>query len=150
MQLRPYNPDDFDELYSVEERCFEMPLRFDREYMLELLTRPGSIAFVVEEQRSIVAFAIASLHTKTNLCIAYIETIEVLAEFRSRGLARKLLAQLEASAEAQRASKILLHVDCLNEIAVRLYETSGYSKVKERVHFYPNGNTAFVYQKSLL
>lgn len=149
MHLRPYNPNDFEGLYRVEERCFDVPLRFDRDYMLELLSRKGSIAFVVEEQSAIVAFAIASMHRKADRKFAYIETLEVLEEFRGRGVAGKLLAQLEASARGSLASIVILHVDRLNERAIRLYEGHGYSKVDEQENFYPNGNAAFVYRKTI-
>lgn len=149
MRLRPYNPDDFEGLYSVEERCFELPLRFDREYMVKLLTRKGSIAFVVEEKNAVVAFAIASLHKKAHQVFAYIETLEVLEEFRSRGVAGKLLVQVESAARSQLASMMWLHVDCCNECAIRLYEGHGYCKVDEQENFYPNGNAAWIYRKPL-
>jgi ribosomal protein S18 acetylase RimI-like enzyme len=117
--------------------------------MTELLTRPGAIAYVIEEKNSVVAFAIASLKSKNTQAIAYIETIEVLAAFRSRGFARRLLAQLEDSALAHSAELIWLHVDSKNNAAIRLYEASGYQKIREQENFYPNGNPAFIYRKSL-
>ncbi len=107
------------------------------------------MAFVVEEKNCVVAFAIASLHTKTRREIAYIETLEVLEEFRGRGVAGKLLTQLECAARSQLASMMWLHVDCCNERAIRLYEGHGYSKVNEEVNFYPNGNAAWIYRKPL-
>lgn len=149
MKLRAYNPDDFEALYRVEEQCFEVPIRFDREYMQELLARKGSIAFVIEMRNGIAGFAIVSAHKKAHQNYAYIETLEVLEEFRGRGLARKLLTRLEACARHSHASLMVLHVDCTNEHAIRLYVKCGYSKVKEHLNFYPNGHTAFIYKKEL-
>jgi ribosomal-protein-alanine N-acetyltransferase len=103
----------------------------------------------VEEQKVIVAFAIASIHKKAEQIYAYIETLEVLDGFRGRGMARLLIAELEASARGSHAAMVLLHVDCSNERAVRLYEKNGYEKVDEQEEFYPGGNTAFIYLKSL-
>lgn len=149
MDIRPFQPDDFESLYALEELCFTAPLRFDREYMLKILTQPESINHLVVDSSGVVAFIVGSLHQKTAVRAVYIETIEVHPEHRRRGYAYKLLAELEASARACLATQLWLHVDAANTTAIKIYERLDFVQHKFIDHFYPSGGAAYLYRKNI-
>lgn len=149
MQIRPFQPADFETLYALEELCFTPPLRFDREFMLKILTHPASINRVVLDAQTVIAFIIGSVHQKNSLRTVYIETLEVHPAFRRQGLASRMLAEFEASARASSADQIRLHVDAANTAAIRLYERHGFVRHRLIENFYPTGASAFIYRKNL-
>ena len=149
MKIRPFQPDDFESLYALEELCFSEPLRFDREYMFKILTQPDSINHLVVDTETVIAFIIGSLHQKTAVRAVYIETIEVHPEHRRNGYAYKLLAELEASARAHSGTQLWLHVDAANAVAIKIYERLNFVQHKYIDHFYPSGGAAYLYRKNI-
>jgi GNAT superfamily N-acetyltransferase len=60
---------------------------------------------------------------------AEIKRMFVVREARGRGLARRLLAELEASAAAAGRTRMVLETGSKQPEAIRLYESSGYTPV---------------------
>ncbi|HEY1983905.1 MAG TPA: N-acetyltransferase [Terracidiphilus sp.] len=149
MQFRHYHPDDFAQIYAIEEVCFEPPLRFSRRYLRELLSRPRSVAWVAEEHGRIAAFAVVDLTPGPEEIVGYIETIEVLPVHRRKGIAAELLQLIQNSARAAQASLIWLHVDSRNQSAIRVYSAHGYQRHGARPNYYGRGRSAEVYVKFL-
>lgn len=150
MHYRLFEPDDFDDLYAIEEICFQPPQRFSRRYMRELTNSSDAVTWIAEEQGSIKGFAILEWTLQISGVIAYIATIEVLPSFRSRGTGAQLLRRLEGSANAERAIGIWLHVDAENAPAIRLYEHLGYQNTGRADHYYARNRPAAIYAKSLI
>jgi ribosomal protein S18 acetylase RimI-like enzyme len=149
MIFRPYRPEDFDALFAIEVLCFKPPFRFGRWYMRDLLQRRNAAAWIAEESGSLAGFAIVEWTEEEVGLAAYIQTIEVAPEARSRGVGRELLARVEGSALHEGADLIWLHVDEQNSVALRLYEAMGYT-ARDRVEdYYAQGRAALVYCKSL-
>jgi ribosomal protein S18 acetylase RimI-like enzyme len=149
MIFRPYSPEDFDALYGIEVLCFKPPLRFGRWYMRDLLQRRNAAAWIAEEGGRVAGFAIVEWTEGETGLTAYVQTIEVAPEARSRGIGRALLARVEGSALHAGADPIWLHVDEQNSVAQRLYKAQGYS-ARDRVEdYYAQGRAALVYSKSL-
>jgi len=61
-----------------------------------------------------------------------------------------LLRRLEASANAERANAIWLHVATENASAIRLYERLGYSTSGRAENFYARNRPAAIYVKQLV
>lgn len=150
MHYRLFEPADFDDLYAIEEICFQPPQRFSRRYMRQLTTSPDAATWIAEEQESIKGFAILEWTQQISGVIAYIATIEVLPAFRSRGIGAELLRRLEGSANAERAIGIWLHVDAENASAIRLYERLGYQNTGRADHYYARNRPAAIYAKPLV
>ena len=62
-------------------------------------------------------------------------TIAVLPDFRGKGIAQSMLADLESWAKAKSATEVILEVDTKNESAIRLYEFAGYEKISTRANY---------------
>lgn len=139
--------EDFERLYAVEQACFERPLRFTRSYLRRLAAKKSSAAWMAELDGAVVAFAVVEWGRRRGEIMAYIPTIEVLAEQRRRGLGRELLRKLEASAQAAGAGSIWLHVADRNDGAIRLYEAEGYLWQGRQENYYPDGGAALLFGK---
>jgi ribosomal-protein-alanine N-acetyltransferase len=146
---RPYTSDDFPALYAIEEACFQAPLRYSRSYMRQLLKNPNAAAWIAEDAGIMCGFAIVEWTRESQGVVAYVQTIEVLPEFRGCGGGRELLRLIEGSALAAGAVLIWLHVDVNNSAAIRLYEAHGYVEDGRREDYYEPGRAAFLYAKEL-
>jgi len=144
-----YKPEDFDQLYALEEMCFAPPSRFSRRYMRHLVSGSNMVTWIAEEAGQMAGFAIVEWMNEQGVMTAYIQTIEVAAEARSRGVGSELLNRIESSAQLAGARLIWLHVEVANEGAIRLYEAQGYSCVGRKENYYPLGHAALIYQKRL-
>ena len=149
MLFRLYLTDDFPALYSIEERCFEPRFRFGRGYMQHLVRNPEAVAWIAEEDGVMAAFAIVAWGKSVSAEGGYLQTIEVLPEFRNRGVGEKLVGLSEISAWSADAETLSLHVDAENEAAIALYEKCGYRRRGRRDHYYARGRAALLYEKQL-
>ena len=149
MLYRLYNSRDLDELYAIEEVCFEPPEQFGLRYMGKLVGSPNGATWIAEQDGRMAGFAIVEWAQEVDEIIAYIETIEVLPADRGQGVGSQLLARIEASAFSANAGWIWLHVDAGNEGAIRLYEAHGYSCEGREKDYYGPGRAALIYAKRL-
>ncbi len=147
MHFRPYKPADFTALYAVEELCFQPPFRFSRAYMRRLTQSPHAATWIAEEGAELLGFAIVEWSEDAHA--AYIETLEVTPNGRGQGIGAELLRRVEDSAGAAGAASIWLHVDQENAVAIRLYESRGYTRQGREEHYYARHRAAFIYAKPL-
>jgi [ribosomal protein S18]-alanine N-acetyltransferase len=150
MHYRLIEPADFDDLYAIEEICFQHPQRFTRRYMRQLIASSESATWIAEQNDSMVGFAILEWAQQISGVVAYIATIEVLPAFRKQGIAAELLRRLEGSAHAEGATAIWLHVDAKNSAAIRLYQRLGYQNSGRAEHYYARHRPAAIYVKHLV
>jgi [ribosomal protein S18]-alanine N-acetyltransferase len=150
MHYHLFERSDFDDLYAIEEVCFQPPHRFTRRYLRDLIASPESATWIAEEKGRIIGFAILEWIQQAKGVNAYVATIEVLPEWRRRGIGAELLRRLEGSANAERAVAIWLHVDAENTDAIHLYEHCGYRNTGRADHYYARNRPAAIYAKRLL
>lgn len=65
-------------------------------------------------------------------------SIAVLKNFRSRGIASKLIKNFHVKTKKIGAKKIFLEVNINNEIAKKLYLSNGYQSISIRPNYYDN------------
>jgi [ribosomal protein S18]-alanine N-acetyltransferase len=146
---RSYTPEDFVQLYAVEEVCFSPPLRFPQGYMRGLVRDRNAATWIAEEDGHIAGFAIVQWSREIDEVIAYLQTIEVLPEARGCGIGAELLARCEQTALAAEAARIWLHVDEENAAAIRMYQRHGYVFQGRQENYYPRGRAALIAEKML-
>lgn len=149
MDYRLYTPEDFDDLYAIERICFQPPFRFSRAYVRQIVELPGTATWIAVESGRMAGFAIVEWSAEPRGVVAYIQTIEVLPDERSRGVGAELLRRVEASAHAEGAHEIWLHVDARNAAAIRLYQASGYLNDGSEENYYAKGRAGDIYFKRL-
>lgn len=149
VHYRLYKPEDFSALYAIEVACFQPPLRFSRSYIRRHLLEPNSAAWVAEDGGQLCGFGIAEWTAQQARVVAYILTLEVVAEGRRRGVGGELLQRMEKSASEAGAGEIRLHVDAGNAAAVRLYERHAYVAQGREADYYGRGRPALILAKSM-
>ncbi len=77
--------------------------------------------------------------------VAWIATVGVLPEYRGRGIGASLLRECEAQIPVKR---VRLCVRPSNDVAIRLYERFGYTRVGEWTKYYQDGESALVMEKT--
>lgn len=150
MNYRLFQREDFDDLYAIEEICFQPPQRFTRRYMRQIIASQDSATWIAEHNGHMAGFAIVEWARQITDVVAYIATIEVLPTLRHHGIGAELLRHIEGSANAEGASQIWLHVDTENTAAIQLYERSGYHSRGRADHYYARNRPAAIYLKHLV
>jgi len=149
VNYRLYQPDDFDQIYAIEETCFQPPIRFPRRYVRHMVESDDCITWIAEEGSNITGFTIADFRYDAGEQFAYIATIELLPDVRGRGAGSELLRRIEQSAREKGARSIWLHVEPVNAAAIRLYESRGFTCVGRQENYYARGRAGLVYRKLL-
>ena len=149
MLYRLFKPEDFAQIYAIEELCFQPPFRFSRGYLRQIVQSAASATWIAEQDDVIAGFAVAEWAQSADVPEAYIQTIEVAPEHRRQGIGNELLRRVESSAQAAGAGSIWLHVDSENTHAIRLYETHGYHHEGREEHYYARRRAALIYRKPL-
>jgi ribosomal protein S18 acetylase RimI-like enzyme len=81
---------------------------------------------------------------------AHITTVGVAPEHRRRGIAHRLIREVEQLLIKKSVSTIVLEVRVSNLAAQDLYSQAGYTIVKRMTRYYHNGEDGFLMMKSLL
>ncbi len=149
MIYRPYAQEDFIALYAIEEACFQPPLRFGRGYMRRLVHAANAATWIADDNGRMAGFAIVDWRRDAGVVTAYIQTIEVAADQRRRGVGGELLRCVEQSARAAGAALLWLHVDEENSAAIHLYETHGFCREVREENYYARSRAALVLVKLL-
>lgn len=112
----------------------------------------GNALTVVAEDEStgeIAGFCIAHIERARKGLVAYIVTLDVAAEHRRHGLARKMMREIERQALDAKCDAMELHVSVENDGAIAFYEREGYERSHLVKSFYGLGRHAYVYRKPL-
>jgi ribosomal-protein-alanine N-acetyltransferase len=145
--VRPLTPDQLDEVLRLNLRCFRNGENYTKHTFAFLLNEPGTISYrVVDAAGEMVGFAVVMINQNG---AAHLTTIGVAPEHRRRGVASRLLVQLEKALAAKRIPTIVLEVRVGNTNAQELYRRSGYNVVQRIANYYNNGEDCFLMMKSL-
>jgi ribosomal-protein-alanine N-acetyltransferase len=143
LMLRSYRLGDWQPMHALDLVCFEPVFRFSRGAMRGFAEAPGAVTVLAELQGKLAGFCIVQLEDSTG----YVITLDVALEWRRRGLARQLMAELESRLHSAGASEMELHVFNGNTAAIRFYESIGYTRVGTAENFYAQNVHAFIYRK---
>jgi len=139
--IEPASLRDLGALRHVEQICFPKdawPLMD----LIGVLTFPGVVRLKAVNGKQMVGFIAGDIRRLEG--VAWIASVAVLPEFRSRGIGAALLQACEAQISVNR---IRLCVRPSNDVAIRLYERFGYTKVGEWTRYYQDGESALVMEK---
>ncbi len=78
---------------------------------------------------------------------ADIQTIAIGSEYQGKGLGGQLLDFMLLEAEKLGIRFIFLEVRADNHSAVSLYASRGFTRISERVNYYPDGQTAIIMRR---
>src|ERR1035437_2143957 len=143
--LREYRPGDWEAMYALDVVCFDLVFQFSRRAMRYFAEARRAVTVLAESDGELVGFCIAEIDEE----IGYVVTLDVAPAWRRKGLAQRLMAEVEAKAQAAGAVGMALHVFKGNVGAMQFYEGIGYGRVGMVEGFYGRGLDALAYRKRL-
>ena len=117
-------------LAELEKQCFHAP--WSEKMLREELG--GGIVLVAEQDGEVQGY----VGCQTVLDEGYITNVAVSPDFRRRGAARRLIAELIARAKEKVLAFVTLEVRESNAPAIALYTGAGFAPVGKRKNFYSN------------
>ena len=116
-----------DKLFEIEGQCFEQEA-FTKKQIAYLLTDYNTIALAAKTDNDITGFIIAEVEIENSTLFGHIITVNVALAYRRKGIAAKLLAEMENIFRQKGITECHLEVREDNKPALRLYQNSGYQK----------------------
>lgn len=136
-----------DELYEIERQSFTQEAFSKREikYMLEDY---NGIDLVARINGEIAGFLIAQVNVESGRLFGHILTLDVALQHRRRGVARRLLTELETLLRQKGTVECRLEVREDNVAAIKLYLSLGYRRLRTLKNYY--GKTHGLYLRKSL
>jgi ribosomal-protein-alanine N-acetyltransferase len=141
--IEPATWRDLNALRHLEKACFPKdawPL-WD---LIGVLTLPNVVRLRAFTDSQMIGFIAGDVRLAEST--AWIATLGVLPEYRGRGIGRALLQECEQRLDVRR---VQLNVRTSNQIAIELYQTSGYQRAGIWPNYYQDGEDALVMEKEL-
>lgn len=143
--FRPMTLDDVQNIMAIEKQIYKHPWT---EGIFRDCIRVGYHGWVYENESTLQAYGLISVAANEahilNLCVA--------PEFQGQGLGRQMLNKLMDVAEICKVKSVFLEVRVSNDVAIQLYENSGFNQLGVRKDYYPAENgkeDALVFGKEL-
>ncbi len=155
--LRNFKPEDFDELYEIDQACYEPEVAYSQRELRAYLRFSGSDCLIAEaeaeagsadapaQKKQIAGFCISARRDESG----YIVTIDVLPEFRRHQVGSMLLAEIERRLAANGVREVTLETATDNDSAVAFWTKHGYRNRGIKKEYYPGGRDAFAMLKLL-
>ncbi len=131
--LRPVRLDDLNELYIIDKICFPEHY-FPKDFLRYLLTHDSALSFAATMLGKIVGFVIGVAEGE----IGRIYTLDVVPEFRRRGVGAMLLKKVEEELRRKGVRIYCLEVMRENYPAIKLYLKMNYKPVRILKGYYGN------------
>jgi ribosomal protein S18 acetylase RimI-like enzyme len=124
-----------DELYSLEEACFDQEA-FSKRQIAYLLTDYNTVALMAKVEGSIAGFVIAQVEVEENTEFGHIITLNIAPKHRHQKIATNLLKEIEGILKRKGITESRLEVREDNHSAIKLYKTLGYQTVGKLEKYY--------------
>lgn len=131
--IRVAEPKDVSALYQVETSVFGESVYPDFFFRQAIELWPRLVVVAEDSQQGVVGYILAATAERNDQL--WIMSLAVLANFRKRGLARQLLAEVIDSACQKGVTEISLTVHPDNP-AMALYESFGFEKQQKSVDYF--------------
>jgi len=154
--IREFRPADFDELWNIDQACFEPGISYSQVELRHYLRSRGAFTLVACEEATLGAAApgphrifgfVIGQKSPRNRC--HIITIDVRETARRTGVGSSLMNAAEERFRCAGCEGIYLEVAVDNTKALAFYKRHGFTVLKTIPRYYPNGVDAFVMGKLL-
>jgi ribosomal-protein-alanine acetyltransferase len=124
-----------DKFYEIEKQCF-IQEAFTRQQIAYLLTDYNSIGLAARVNGEIAGFVIARIDIGRGISFGHILTLDIAPSHRRKGIAQKLLREIEEIFKERGVRECRLEVREDNVAASNLYQKLGYKKVGKLEKYY--------------
>lgn len=140
--------DDLETLYRIEFECFDHEA-FAKDQLAYFLRTSRFVSLVAEVNRDIAGFIIGSVEHYKNRIYGRVVSLDVSEKYRRRGVASKLLDEVEKIFVRNGAGTCYLEVRTDNAAALQLYKGRGYMATDILKNYYKTGINGFRLKKDL-
>ncbi|MFB3916542.1 MAG: GNAT family N-acetyltransferase [Terriglobales bacterium] len=152
--VREYRPADFDELWRLDQECFEPGISYTRAELMHYIRRRDAFTLVAEHAelpessaRQIVGFVVAE---RDRHSLGHIITIDIGGKARRHGLGSRLMSAAEQRLVQLGCPAVFLETAVNNQAAIEFYKRLGYYVIKTIPRYYHNKLDALVMAKKLV
>ena len=135
-----------DELYEIEKRSFTREA-FTKREIARLLGDYNAIGLAARVNGEIAGFLIAAIEMEKGKMFGHIFTLDVAPSHRRRGIARKLLEELESLLRQKEVVECRLEVREGNAAAINLYLKLGYRQMGRLEKYYGDAHGLYLQKK---
>jgi [ribosomal protein S18]-alanine N-acetyltransferase len=155
INLREYRSLDFDELWRIDQECFQEGIAYSRHELAWYMNRSRAFTLVahgmpgqVEQKagRRILGFVVAESDPSG---VGHILTIDVRPDGQRTGVGSLLLEAAERRLVLEKCKAVLLETAVSNTAALAFYKHHGYSVIETIPRYYLNSIDALVMGKRL-
>jgi ribosomal-protein-alanine acetyltransferase len=136
-----------DKLCEIENQCFKQEA-FTKQQIACLITDYNTIGLTAVINGEIAGFVIARVNIIRNVTFGHILTIDVAPAYRRKGVAQKLLHEIETTLRGRDIKECRLEVRENNAAALNLYQKLGYTKLGKLEKYYGDAHGLYL-KKSL-
>lgn len=145
-EIRPYRPEDFEQLWKLDQVCFSREIAYSRDELAYYLRAPRALCFVAEENARPVGFILG--HQQRG-GVGHVVTLDVAPHIQRGGLGSILIQKLEAGFATLGCDSLMLEVAVDNRAALSFYKKHGFCVVKTLRRYYPGGLDGLLMGKKL-
>jgi ribosomal-protein-alanine N-acetyltransferase len=144
--IREFKLEDFETLWRMDQKCFPPGIAYSKSELKSFVRHPGSFTLVAADNSDgklggfIVVYGGPTGH---------VITIDVHPTARRSGVGSLMLRAAEERLRASGSSAVGLETAVDNLTALSFYKRHGYSVIRTRPRYYPNGVDALVMKKEL-
>jgi [ribosomal protein S18]-alanine N-acetyltransferase len=138
LELRRYQPQDFQRLLEIDQSCFVEGIAYSEQELRYFLRMPSSTTLVAADGEKIQGFVIADRfrQRRSARAMGRIITIDVVPEVQHAGTGTILLTAVEDALRQAGCDSVTLEVAVDNAPALSFYKKHGYSVLKVLPRYY--------------
>jgi ribosomal-protein-alanine N-acetyltransferase len=145
LQLRLYEPGDFEALYEIDQACYPPGIAYSRRALRFFLRRPGAHCLAATVGEGVIGFILSELDGSR----AHIVTLDVLEPYRRKLVGSALLQAQEAHFAGQGVRIVGLETATDNLAAIAFWQKHGYRTRSVLKRYYLGRVDAFRMDKLL-
>ena len=146
IEIRPFRPEDLDEVYAIERRSFLWP--WSRGVFIHFHRETPHLFLVAVADGRVVGYVMGEIEEDDDVKVGHVVNIAVHEAYRRRGIGSRLMGEIERRFRELRAERVRLEVREGDEGARAFYRHLGYRETG-RLRRYYWGLTAVKMEKSL-
>jgi ribosomal-protein-alanine N-acetyltransferase len=147
MKIEDVSISNLGKLYEIEKQCFEQEA-LTKQQLAYLLTDYNAIGLAARVNGEIAGFAIARVDIRRNEQFGHIVTVDAAPAYRRKGIAQKLLHEVETILRERGIKECRLEVRENNVVALNLYKKLGYIEIGKLEKYYGSAHGLYL-KKSL-
>ena len=145
VRLRPWEPEDFDALYEIDQACYPPGIAYSKRTLRWFLRLPGAHCLVALDGAKLIGFILSEYERPR----AHIITLDVLEPYRRQHVGSNLLTTQEAWLAGHGVRRIELETATDNLPAIAFWQKHGYRTCGVLKRYYLGRVDAYWMEKSL-